>query len=99
MPPNLVIRSSLAPPAPNPAAGAVQLGFAIGEGETGSIEIFDLAGRSVRTLVEQRVGPVSSGIQWDLKDNHGRPVATGIYFARLETESTKANRRIVLIGR
>ena len=96
--PDLVINNALAPPAPNPTSGAVRLGFAIREGNVGSLNIYDLAGRLVRSLVPNVSGPISQSIRWDLDDNHGRRVAAGIYFARLETGNTRITRQVVLLG-
>jgi len=96
--PDLVIDNALAPPAPNPTSQAVRLGFAIREGEVGAVRIYDIAGRLIRTLVPNVTGPASESILWDLEDGHGRSVAAGIYFARLETQSTKLTRQIVLVG-
>jgi hypothetical protein len=96
--PDLVIDNALAPPAPNPTSGAVRLGFAIREGDIGSLNIYDISGRMVRSLVSNAGGPTSDSIVWDLDDNEGRRVAAGIYFARLETGKTKVSRQIVLLG-
>jgi len=96
--PDLVISNALAPPAPNPTSGSVRLGFAVRESEVGSLNIYDISGRLVRSLVRQVGGPTSQSIQWDLDDNDGRRVAAGIYFARLETGDTRITRQIVLLG-
>jgi len=96
--PDLVIDNALAPPAPNPTSEAVRLGFAVREGDVGSVHVYDIAGRLVRTLVPSAPGPASESVLWDLKDSRGRSVAAGIYFARLETQNTRFTRQIVLIG-
>lgn len=96
--PDLIINTALAPPAPNPTSSAVHLGYAVREGDVGSLNIYDISGRSVRSLVANVDGPISQSIQWDLDDNHGRRVAAGIYFARLETGNTKITRQVVLLG-
>lgn len=96
--PDLVINNALAPPAPNPTSKAVRLGFAVREGDVGSLNIYDLTGRLVRSLVPNVSGPISQSVQWDLDDNHGRRVAAGIYFARLDTGKAKITRQVVLLG-
>jgi hypothetical protein len=96
--PDLVIDNALAPPAPNPTSGAVRLGFAVREGDIGSLNIYDISGRLVRSLVANVGGPISQSLHWDLDDNAGRRVAAGIYFARLETGNTTITRQVVLLG-
>jgi hypothetical protein len=96
--PDLVVDNGLAPPAPNPTSGAVRLGFAVREGDVGALNIYDISGRLVRSLVANAGGPTSQSIQWDLDDQRGRSVAAGIYFARLETANTTITRQIVLLG-
>lgn len=97
--PDIVIGNSLTPPAPNPTTTPVTLGFAVKEGDVGNIRIYDVGGRLVRNLVQRVSGPYSQAITWKLDDDHGRPVAAGVYFARLETRSKKITRQIVLLGR
>jgi hypothetical protein len=96
--PDLIIDNALAPPAPNPAGGSVRLGFAIREGDIGALNIYDVSGRLVRSLVGNADGPMSQSVLWDANDNQGRPVAAGIYFARLETANTTITRQAVLMG-
>ena len=56
----------------------------VGDDSPVAVDIFDLAGRLVRRLVEQR--SLSTGaytINWNGLDNSGTPVPPGIYYARL----------------
>jgi hypothetical protein len=47
------------------------------------LEIFDIQGRVVRTLVNERKPCGTYRAIWDGKDDHGEPVASGSYLARL----------------
>jgi flagellar hook assembly protein FlgD len=38
-------------------------------------------------------------VEWDGRDAHGRAVASGVYFARLEAGDRSESRRIVLLRR
>jgi flagellar hook assembly protein FlgD len=52
-----------------------------------SLRVFDVSGRSVRTLAK---GPVEAGswsATWDGRDESGRRAAAGVYIARLRTQS------------
>jgi flagellar hook assembly protein FlgD len=47
------------------------------------LEIIDLLGRNMRTLVNKKQTAGSYQVIWDGKDNTGNNVATGIYFYKL----------------
>jgi hypothetical protein len=47
------------------------------------LEIFDIQGRVVRTLVNERKTCGTYRAIWDGKDDHGNPVASGSYLARV----------------
>ncbi len=68
-----------------------------GAGTTGRqlIRLFDLQGRQVRELP---LGVESDGVaQWNGRDQDGRLVPAGIYFARLLSGSIHAQTRVVLL--
>lgn len=63
---------------PNPFNGSTMILISgAGSGET--VIIYDIAGRVVRELSLEQ----STSIVWDGADENGRPVSSGIYFARL----------------
>ncbi len=72
---------------PNPANPTVKLFYAIPR-NAGSqevrLKIYDVNGRLVRSLVNgsQDAGPHTA--VWDGRDDHGRSVASGNYFARID---------------
>jgi hypothetical protein len=49
----------------------------------GSLAIYDVEGRVVRTLVDGVLAPGVRRIVWDGADDRSSPVASGVYFARL----------------
>jgi flagellar hook assembly protein FlgD len=60
--------------------------------------VFDVSGRLVRRLVDseyQTVGPKT--VEWDGRDDGGRPCASGIYFFRLNVAGESAGKRAVLL--
>jgi flagellar hook assembly protein FlgD len=45
-------------------------------------------------------GKVPAGfyrVQWDAKDDRGKPLSSGIYFSRLVTSEDKRTRRMILL--
>lgn len=82
---------------PNPLRESSVLSFAPRGSGSISLELFDSAGRRVRSLVH---GATSSGIQsitWDGRDDRGVPVAAGAYFARLSQGSRVETTRITAV--
>ena len=80
---------------PNPFRSQTRLAVTVPQSENAQIEIFDAAGRHVRTLY---AGPLNRGVQllgWDGLDGHGAPTAAGIYYVRTRFASHAQTVRIV----
>jgi hypothetical protein len=58
------------------------------------LDLFDVAGRHVATLVDGDLGPGEHEVAWDGATSRG-PVATGVYFARLATREGRASTTVV----
>jgi hypothetical protein len=50
----------------------------------GSIRVYDVTGRRVRTLLDGQLSRGSSTVAWDGRDGHGARVGSGVYFVRLK---------------
>lgn len=79
-----------------PARGAVALRFGLSAPARARLVVFDAAGRRVRGLVDAPLAAGSHALAWDARDESGRRVAPGLYFARLEAAGAIVARRIVL---
>jgi hypothetical protein len=96
-------RLVFAPPAPNPVAGGRVTAFAltvpagVPAGARVRLELYSVAGRRVRTLLDApaAAGPVS--VTWDGADDAGRTVAPGVYLARASVAGERLDRKIVRI--
>lgn len=82
--------------APNPARDGVRFGRD-GEraGPDATITVFSVRGERVRTLA---LGP-SGGAGWDLRDDAGRPVPAGLYFAKLAPTPPRAGTLRIVVTR
>jgi hypothetical protein len=62
------------------------------------IVLFDLHGRRIRQLYEADL-PAGSDyeVSWNGTDDSGRPVASGVYYYSLKTDSGTQSRRLSLI--
>ena len=54
------------------------------------LEIFNALGQQVRILAEGVQAAGVKTVRWDGQDGSGRPVASGVYFYRLEIETFDA---------
>ena len=81
--------------APNPAGSCVQIDLAGDKSAAvGRVEVFSARGARVRSLALGGAG----GVTWDLCDDNGRAVATGVYFVRVESAAGPARlRRLVVV--
>jgi len=69
---------------PNPFNPSTKIQFSLNQMEKVRLDIYDIAGRLVKTLVDyESFNAGSYEVQWTGKNLEGKNVASGIYFARL----------------
>lgn len=61
------------------------------------IEIVDVAGRLVRTLVNEHQTQGEKSVEWDGRDEAGNQLATGVYFYRLAAPGVDESRKMLLL--
>lgn len=80
----------LYPNYPNPFNPSTNLGFRIADRGFARLEVFDVAGGKVATLVERELPPGEHWFQWDGCNEAGEAVASGIYLYRLRVSTPGA---------
>jgi hypothetical protein len=85
------------PARPNPVNPRTILRFSVPERVTARLAIYGVDGRLVRTLVDGPVAPGEHTLAWDGRDGAGQPVASGVYYYRLEAGSFRATRQMVVL--
>ena len=68
---------------PNPFNPATTISFTTSERTRATLEVYNIVGQKVRTLVGGSVGPGTATAAWDGYDEHGCEAASGVYFYRL----------------
>ncbi len=82
---------------PNPFNPTTTIAFTLPAAVRAKVEVYDLLGRNVNTLFDQ-VGVAGENLViWDGTDRYGSPVASGIYFYRLTTESQSISKKMLLL--
>lgn len=85
-------------PTPNPFNPRTRIAFELDRPSTVHLDVFDVTGRRVRTLLS--ASPLPAGLHrhtWNGTDGRGRPVASGVYSVRLRAGEVTAARRVTLV--
>ena len=61
------------------------------------LEVFDVRGILVRTLIDIQQTPGSRVAEWDGRDERGSSVASGLYFYRLRVGEESFTRKMLLV--
>jgi hypothetical protein len=82
---------------PNPSSGAVGIAYSVPSGETRFVEIdvYDVNGRLVRSLVRENREAGRHEVFWNGEDESGRRVASGAYFCRMKAGAFDLTRKLV----
>jgi hypothetical protein len=87
----------LAAARPNPFAGRTAIRYVLAAGGEARLEVYDVAGRRVRTLVAGVRPAGTHEVEWDGRDDAGRRVAAGVYRCRLRAEGTAESRPVIVL--
>lgn len=82
---------------PNPFNPTTNIEFVIPEPAQVKIEIFNILGEKIVTLVNEKLGAGHKVVEWDGKDDQGIDVSTGIYFYRLKAGDFTQTKKMVLL--
>jgi hypothetical protein len=89
---------------PNPFNPVTNIGFRLPVGHAGisdfglvNLDVYDLLGRKIATLVNEKLTPGDYKIQWDGRDDTGKPVVSGVYLYRLQVNEFVQTRKMVLL--
>ena len=87
----------LAPNAPNPFNASTLIPYRLDASGPVRLEIYNLLGQSIRTLVDEVQAAGSYRVSWDARDAAGRRVSTGVYFLRLHYPGGVQTRRMLYL--
>ena len=83
---------------PNPFNPVTTITYGIDRRSRVTLSIYDVAGRLVRTLVDEVQEPGRRyTVTWDGRNSFGRNVSSGIYFCRMRTADRASTRKMVLL--
>ena len=82
---------------PNPFNPSTEIRYEIPDDLLVRISVYDMAGRLIRSLINEKKATGSYSIIWDGKNNLGSGVATGVYIYSIEAGKHRQNKKAVFI--
>ncbi len=85
---------------PNPFNPSTFITIGVPAGAGGrrvKLEVFNLQGQSIATLLDAQLPVGNYVVKWDGRTRTGKPVASGVFFSRLTAGGTVQTRKMVLL--
>ncbi|HBC47916.1 MAG TPA: hypothetical protein DEO84_01985 [candidate division Zixibacteria bacterium] len=81
---------------PNPFNPSTTIEFALSKPSDVKLDVFNLLGQKVTTLINSRMEAGNHSVIWNGRDANGNSVASGAYFYKLNTNDYASTRKMVL---
>ena len=91
-----VLQTRLYSPFPTPFSRTVSIRYTLGAERPVSLQVHDLTGRVVRTLVASSMKRGAYRVAWDGKDGHSRTLANGVYFLKFTAGDYRQTHKLVM---
>ena len=82
---------------PNPFNSATEIEYYIPDDADVTIDVFDLMGKHIKSLIGERCTAGTHIVQWNATDNKGNPVPTGSYFYKIKAGDYETQRRMLYL--
>ena len=82
---------------PNPFNPVTKIRFGLTERAAVLLQIFDVTGTLVKTIVDKPCGPGTHEVVWKGTNENGEPAASGLYFFRLRSGKHQFTKKMVLL--
>lgn len=82
---------------PNPFNPETLIGFSLPETDRVKLEIYNVMGRRVSTLLDDHMNPGFHRVRWTGTNAYGMPASSGIYFYRLEVGTKVYSKKMILL--
>ncbi len=91
------LRSGISSAYPNPFNPTTSIHYFVGNSGHVQIELFSVTGKLVRNLLSETRAVGEYQVVWDGTDQGGTPVASGLYFCRLQSSGERDLRKLILL--
>jgi len=82
---------------PNPLNPDTELSFVLSRAGQVRVQIFDLSGRLVKTVLDEPRGEGYQTVRWNGSDRNGGKVASGVYYFRIQADGVEAVQRVTVL--
>ena len=82
---------------PNPFNPKTLIRFTLPKDSWVKMEVYNILGQKVRTLVDEKLTAGVKEVEWDSKDVNGLEVASGIYFYRIKADDFSDIKKMVML--
>ncbi len=82
---------------PNPFNPTTTIQFGLPQKSEVSLRIYDITGKLVKILVNEKKDAGYHSIIWNGMDDAGREVASGVYFYKIKSEDFKQTRKCLML--
>jgi hypothetical protein len=94
---NLPAKFNLAQNYPNPFNPTTNICYQLPTDSNVRLEIFDILGRKVRTLVDEYQPAGNWTVGWNSKDANGQSISAGLYFYKLTAGDNQQIKKMILL--
>lgn len=82
---------------PNPFNPETTIKYRIPKTTKVSIDIYNVTGQKIRTIVSEEKQPGTYSVKWDGRNDFGRKVSSGIYLYRLQADNFIDTKKMILL--
>lgn len=92
-----IMRFELEQNYPNPFNPTTTIEYNLNTSDNVKLEIFDIKGERIKTLVNGFQTPGNYSVQWDGTNNSGSKLSSGVYFYTIQTGRNVSTKKMILL--
>ena len=82
---------------PNPFNPTTTISFALNETSDVQIDVYNITGQHVKTLINKHLEADNHNIVWNGNDSEGKSVASGVYFYKMKCSNYLSTKKMILM--
>ncbi len=82
---------------PSPTGDAATIGYHVSSPGMVTVQVFDILGRRVRSLIREEKDVGRYAVDWSTSDDSGSPVASGVYVVSMKHAGGTSNLTVVVV--
>lgn len=82
---------------PNPVTSTTTISYALHQSSRVSLKVYDVTGSLVKTLVNEKMDAGTYTVVWNLNNDFGTKIRSGIYFYRLTADNFTSTKKMIIL--